>query len=273
MKFDEFKTITPVSIPIDLEGVADEYEMNEAFEALANPSFTPLIIDGEEKIIFRRCVQCAYFSIVNHCPKCSNHPLMLPVDFMKMGYQMETVGRVCGRFAKGTCIERVAEKQNWCKDCLNFWDKEFDTSAAISNTPIIITTPTSKSKRIILPGMPTGAKLPEDEITEEHDMEEELEDVMDQLDTGCSLLVNIKHLMDFLADRGLKTVIEPQDRRELQDFSTAIEEYVNECGFKVSDFELEEAEKGEVMDPNTAFNERDRELLDNMAQRQSKMMD
>jgi hypothetical protein len=257
MKFDELRKITPETkvVPIIEGEVADD--VNEAFEALGNGAFTPLIVT-DETTIFKRCVQCSYFSIVSHCPRCDNHPIMLPVDFMRLGQQMETVGRVCCHFARTTCIEKIGEKSKWCGDCVAFWEREFN--------------PPQKRRVIQLPDcfkaepkqkVVTVSELEELEELGEEGIKEMLEETLDQLDESCSLLVQVKHLLDFLSDRGFSTVIEPQDRKEMQEFSTLIQEFVeNDCGFKLEDFK---ADDEEVEDPSTAFNERDKDLLDRMA--------
>lgn len=253
MKFDELKAVAQkVEEPTVLVG--EVLDMNEAFEALDR---TPIDYDSDDEVIFARCPQCSSFSITRECARCRNHPKMIPVNFARITSQMETVGRVCSQFATGTCIEKIGKKELWCKDCEKFWDTEFShrntfqLPAGINEALLPRKTFTEVITEHIVDG--------EDEFgaddDDQEDWSDELEETQDNLDKACSLLINLKYLLEFLADKDLKRVIEPQDRREMYDYSTAISEVVGACGFDPEPYK-EEADE--------VFNQQDKELLERM---------
>lgn len=261
MKFDELKASAekvlepPPRSPICYGELVDD--SNEAFEALGDPR--GLIILTDDDVIFRRCPQCSFLSISNHCAKCKNHPKMVAVDFARVGAQMENVGRVCCNFATGTCIERVGEKKKWCDDCLKFWDLEFshrNTYQLPSGTHEALRTVGPKTRQEQAAEAEQSA-IEASENGDEEEWEDELEEAQDHLDRCCSMLINVKYLMEFLADPKLKRVIEPQDRREMREKISEIAELVSECGFDPEPYKE---------DADEVFNQQDKELLERLQQ-------
>lgn len=255
-------------------------EVNEAFEALGTP-----IIMGPTKpktgTVIRRCVVCSYFGVLLNCPKCPSHPVMLPAAFMHVSRQMDAVGRCCSFFSQSTCIEKVPKKTEWCGDCVTFWEREFHPpSSRLVHIPEAV-------RPLLIPQREIRQIAAQNKVTLEHevelkasdfeeneeqeDWEDELEESQDNLDRACSLLVSIKQLLEFLGDRKLNPHIDVPSAKEAQNFSTAISETLKKCGFD-SDEYREEVEACRMADdggrdPNSEFDEHDREFLENMANR------
>lgn len=257
MKFDELKRVAVKVEPPP--PVIEGEEVNEAFDALGDPAYN-MAEETEEVVVFSRCAQCAYFSITNHCPRCKNHPKMIPVDFVRVVNQMETVGRVCCNFATGTCIEHIDEKSKWCGDCVAFWDREFDQRTARLSFPAGMNQALlgpKKTKQELEAYFEEASKSEDEE-----EWEDELEETQEKLDKACSLLINIKYLLEFLADANLKNVIEPQDRLEMKNYSTTISDVVGECGFDIEEYV--------ALNSDELFNERDKELLERVQEEQDR---